>query len=123
MYIRHEWHVIVLHSLNQFSKFCLILIYLIVCLTSFENLLTNILREISVNVFVLFCCFQGGNTAFIFLGNSPSGISTGSGCKVVFYEPKERLASSEVTASVKNPFTLKVIVPHCPSKFIRNESM
>lgn len=54
MYIRHEWHVIVLHSLNQFSKFCLILIYLIVCLTSFENLLTNILREISVNVFVLF---------------------------------------------------------------------
>ena len=123
MYIRHEWHVIILHSLNQFSKFCLIPIYLIVCLNSFENLLTNILREISVNVFVLFCCFQGGNTAFIFLGNSPSAISRGSGCKVVFYEPKQRLAASEVTAAVKNPFTLKVTVPHCPSKFIRNESM
>lgn len=54
MYIRHEWHVIVLHSLNQFSKFCLILIYLIMCLTSLDNPLTNILREISVNVFVLF---------------------------------------------------------------------
>ena len=123
MYIRHEWHVIVLHSLNQFSKFCLILIYLIVCLTSFENLLTNILRQISVNVFVLFCCFQGGNTAFIFLGNSPNGISRGSRCKVVFYEPKQRLAASEVAAAVKNPFTLKIIVPHCPSKLIKNESM
>ena len=121
MYIRHEWHVIVLHSLNQFSKFCLILIYLIMCLTSLDNPLTNILREISVNVFVLF--FQGGNTAFIFLGNSPSGISRGSGCKVVFYEPKQRLAASEVTAAVKNPFTLKVTVPHCPSKLIKNESM
>lgn len=64
MYIRHEWHVIVLHSLSQFSKFCLILIYLIVCLTSFENLLTNILREISVNVFVLF--FSGRKYSIYF---------------------------------------------------------
>ena len=91
------------------------------CLTSFDNLMTSILREISVNVFVLF--YQGGNTAFIFLGNSPSGISSESGCKVVFYEPKQRLATSEVTAAVKNPFTLKVTVPHCPSKLIKNESM
>ena len=104
------------YTLSINSVNFLMLIYLIVCLTSFENLLTNILREISVNVFVLFCCFQGGNTAFIFLGNSPSCIPRESGCKVVFYEPKQRLAASEVTAAVKNPFTLKVTVPHCPSK-------
>ena len=57
----------------------------------------------------------------MFLGNPPSGISRESGCKVVFYEPKQRLTASEVTAAVKNPLTLKIIVPHCPSKLIKNE--
>ena len=72
--------------------------------------------------FVLFCfCFdfQGGNMSFIFLEQSLNtrAPDTGNRCKVVFSSPKHCLTPREVMATVKNPYTIKVRVPHCPSKF------
>ena len=57
--------------------------------------------------------------SFIFLEQSLDTRAPGAGnrCKVVFSSPKHCLTPREVTATVKNPFTIKVRVPHCPSKF------
>lgn len=68
--------------------------------------------------FVLFF-FQGGNMSFIFLEQSLNtrAPDAGNRCKVVFSSPKHCLTPREVMATVKNPYTIKVRVPHCPSKF------
>lgn len=56
--------------------------------------------------------------SFIFLEQSLQSRAPGAGnrCKVIFSSPKHCLTPREVTATVKNPFTIKVRVPHCPSK-------
>lgn len=56
--------------------------------------------------------------SFIFLEQSLYTRAPGAGnrCKVVF-SPKHSLTPREVVATVKNPYTIKVRVPHCPSKF------
>ena len=58
--------------------------------------------------------------SFIFLEQSlytrfPGAVNR---CKVVFSSPKHSLMSPrEVPATVKNCFTIRVRVPHCPSEF------
>lgn len=56
--------------------------------------------------------------SYIFLEQSLYSRSPNAGnrCKVIFSSPKHSLSPREVQATVKNPFTIKVRVPHCPSK-------
>ena len=58
--------------------------------------------------------------SFIFLEQSLYSRSPcpGNRCKVVFSSPKHSLTPREVQATVKNCFTIRVRVPHCPSKFL-----
>ena len=57
--------------------------------------------------------------SYIFLEQSLDTRAPGAGsrCKVIFSSPKHCLTPREVIAAVKNPFTIRVRVPHCPSKF------
>ena len=57
--------------------------------------------------------------SYIFLEQSLDTHTPGAGnrCKVIFSSPKYCLTPRQVIAGVKNPYTIKVRVPHCPSKF------